>query len=628
MERTIRKNGLVNLVVLLLVSVATLAVVRYANLLAGQVGAYFLGLGVLVCAVSWFQMRLEEQERLEKLEFDEVTRTAASANLFQTTETETFPARRSREQFERFFVPAFTVVVLLLEAAGAWWWWRWVARQQIIEIKQPLVAMALLGILALILFLLGKYSAGIARLENHRLLRPGASHLLLGAYLLALVITGIAAVQAGFFRVDLYLAYVFCALLGLFALESLISLLLEIYRPRIKGKVGPPLYESRLVGLLSHPEGLFAAAAHALDYQFGFKVSETWFFRLLQRAFLWLLLAQLGILFLSTSFVVIHAGEQALLERFGRPVQSREVLPPGPHLKFPWPIDKVYRYTNEAIQSFNIGFVHDEKDEKEKGKTVLWTVSHYKEEFHLLVASREPFESPATNAPSGKKSPPVNLLSVSIPVQYQISDLRSWAYEHKDAANLLEKIGTREVVRYLVSIDLHEMMSSGRFKAAEELRSRIQARADELKLGAKILFVGLQDIHPPVQVAGAYEAVVGARQKREAEILAAQAHRVETNALSNAEALHKNFEAQADRARREADALARADRFTNQISAFRASPAAYTLRAYLQTLARAGSGARKFILATTNTEDIILLNLEDKDVLDISNLRIPSPAAR
>jgi len=627
MERNIRKNGLVNLVVLLLVSVATLAVVRYAHLLAGQVAAFFLGLGVLVCAVSWFQMRLEEQERLEKLEFDEVTRAAASANLFQTTETETFPARRACEQFERFFVPAFTLVLFLLEAGGAWWWWRWVAKQQFLEIKQPLVAMALLGLLALILFLLGKYSAGIARLENHRLLRPGASHLLLGAYLLALVIAGIAAVQAGFFKVDLYLAWAFCALLGLLALESLVNLVLEIYRPRIKGKVGPPLYESRLVGLLSRPEGLFTAAAHALDYQFGFKVSETWFFRLLQRAFLWLLLAQVGLLFLSTSFVFIQAGEQVLLERFGQPVSGREVLGPGPHLKFPWPIDKAYRYTNEAIQSFNIGFVHDEKDEKEKGNAVLWTVSHYKEEFHLLVASRE-IESAATNAPSGRKSPPVNLLSVSIPVQYQISDLRSWAYQHQDAGNLLEKIGTREVVRYLVSIDLHEMMSSGRFKAAEELRSRIQARADELKLGAKILFVGLQDIHPPVQVAGAYEAVVGARQKREADILAAHAYRVQTNALSNAEALHRKFEAEADRARREADAVARAALFTNQMAAFKASPAVYTLRHYLQALARAGSGARKFILATTNTEDVILLNLEDKDLLDISNLRIPSPPVK
>ena len=43
------------------------------------------------------------------------------------------------------------------------------------------------------------------------------------------------------------------------------------------------LYESRLVGLLGQPESLFTTAAHALDYQFGFKVSDTWFFQFLQK---------------------------------------------------------------------------------------------------------------------------------------------------------------------------------------------------------------------------------------------------------------------------------------------------------------------------------------------------------
>ncbi len=67
------------------------------------------------------------------------------------------------------------------------------------------------------------------------------------------------------------------------AVEMLLTLLLEIYRPRLKGKIARPLYDSRVVGLLAQPESLFTTAAQALDYQFGFKVSETWFFQLLQK---------------------------------------------------------------------------------------------------------------------------------------------------------------------------------------------------------------------------------------------------------------------------------------------------------------------------------------------------------
>src|SRR6202162_1206257 len=117
-----------------------------------------------------------------------------------------------------------------------------------------------------------------------------------------------------------------------------------MYRPRVKGKIERPLYESRLVGLLGQPEGLITTAAQALDYQFGFKVSETWFYRFFRRALGVLVLLQLGALLLSTCVVFIEAGEQGLLERFGRPVTDRTLLEPGAHLKCPWPIDKVYRF--------------------------------------------------------------------------------------------------------------------------------------------------------------------------------------------------------------------------------------------------------------------------------------------
>lgn len=617
MDRNIQKQGLINLFILLTAGVAGFAVSDYAHALAGQVAIVFIGLGFLVAAVSWFQMRLEERERLEKLEFDEITKGGAGTTIFDRTEVETFPARRSREQFEKFFLPGFTVLLFLLQAGGAWWVWRRLPKPPVLPLHQPVVAMGLLGLLALVLFLIGKYSAGIARLENQRLLRPGASYLLLGAYLFALAVGAIVAIEAGFTEVvDLYLARGLCALLAVLALETIFSLILEIYRPRVKGKVGLVLYESRLVGLLSHPEGLFTTAAHALDYQFGFKVSETWFYRFLQKALLGLVLAQIGILLFSTSFVFIEAGEEGLLERFGRPIPGREVIGPGFHFKLPWPIDKVHRFRTQEIQTFHVGLAHDEKQEQEK--TVLWTISHFKEEFHLLVASRE--QSETTNNVAGKKSPPVNLLSVSIPVQYQINDLRAWAYNYKDASNLLERIATREVVRYLVNVDLNEVMSTRRFEAAEELRRRIQARVDEPpKLGVKIIFLNLSDLHPPVQVAAAYEEVMGARQKREADILNAEAHGVQTNALSSAAAVTKVRQAEAAGHRLKVTADARTALFTNQFQAYRASPGVYQQRAYLQTLVGAGSGARKVILATTNTQDVILLNLEDKiapDLLD------------
>lgn len=627
MERNLQKNGLINLVTLLIIGVAGFAVARFANSLAGLVSTVFIGVGFLVAAVSWFQMRLEESERLEKLELDELAKGHASTALFEAKDAEVFPAQRSREQFERFFVPIFTIILCLGEGVAAFFLWRWLAQPDInIGLKQPMVPMFVFGIVFFLsLFLLGRFSATMARLENNRLLRPGAGYMLLNAYLCLAVAGGIVAVQIGAKPGDIYVARGLCVLLGLTAVESLIALLLEIYRPRVKGKIERPLYESRLVGLLGQPEGLVTTAAQALDYQFGFKVSETWFYRLfVERALAVLVCLQIAVLVLSTSVVFIDAGEQGLLERCGRPVEGRTLLQAGPHFKFPWPIDQVYRFRTQQIQSFEIGTTPEPG--KEEGNIVLWTVAHSKED-NFLVANREPVaEVTNTNAPGGssnRRTPPVSLVTGTIPVQYQITDLASWAYKNEEASALLEDIATREVVHFLVGADMNEVMSYGRLEAAERLRQSIQKAADNQSLGAKIVSVGLQDLHPPVKVAPDYEKVIGAIHSKAAKILAARAEEIKTNALSEAQATNLVNTASAQSTRTEISRLAEAALFTNQIPAYKSAPSVYVQRAYLRALVNSTANARKYVLLTTNTHDVLQFDLQEKIRADIMGIGVP-----
>src|SRR5262245_4502077 len=124
MERNIRNIGLLNCFVLLLAGGVAYILGRYSNSVAGQVSAVLFGIGFLASLISFFQMGLEDKERLEKLDYDEIARDKNAASLF-STEADTFPARRSREQFERYFLPSFTVILFLLEAAAAVMLWRW-----------------------------------------------------------------------------------------------------------------------------------------------------------------------------------------------------------------------------------------------------------------------------------------------------------------------------------------------------------------------------------------------------------------------------------------------------------------------------------------------------------------------
>ena len=620
MERNIQKNGLVNLAVAVLIFLAGFGVTVFAGSLAGQAAAVFLGLGVLVAFISWFQMRLEENERLEKLELDELAR-SRGASLFETKDGGSFPAQNARLQFEKYFVPGFAVLVLVLEAGGAWLLWNWSGKSTGgLKDGSATVALSLFAIFALLLFLIGRFSVTIARLENHRLLRPGASFLLAGAYVCALTALGLAGVEAKFPKADFWVARGLCVLLGLMAVENLLTLLLEIYRPRVKGKIARPLYESRVIGIFAQPESLFTAAAQTLDYQFGFKVSETWFFKAVQKNLAALLLVQFAALILSTTVVFIDVGEQAVLEHFGKPMAT---LGPGAHFKLPWPADKIYRFRTEQIQSFAVGYTPDAQSEA--ANTVLWTIPHAKEE-NFLVANRALVTSATTSAGTNDtaRAQAVGFITVSIPVQFQITNVMDWVYKNSEPDALLKDLATREVIHYLAGVDLNEVLSQGRLQAADALRDRIQNSANARSLGAKIIFVGLQDIHPPTanEVAATYEKVVGAEQTKLAKILDAEAAAIRTNALADAQAFTVTNVADANRIRQVTSAFARAALFTNQIPAFAAAPSVYPQRLYLKSFAAATRNARKYVLLVTNTQDVIIFDLEDKIRDDLLNLSI------
>ncbi len=624
MERNLSKNGLINAVALLAGGLGLQVLSLYEKSLTAQVSAGFFLVGFLVSLVSWFQMRLALREDAERLEVESLSNSRGDSALFSESAAETFPARRAREQFDRWLVPAFTVLLGALQVAGAWLFYRELSENaDPLSAPDPTLALAGFAGIGLVLFLLGKYAVRLAQLEDSRLLRPGASAVLLGSLLAAVAAIVAVSDWLGFPKYDRYVAWILVGLFALVAVETLFALIFEIYRPRVKGKAGRLVYESRITGLLGQSGGLFSTAAQALDYQFGFKVSDTWFYKFLESRLAWLLLVWLGILAVSSCFVVIDPGQQGLLERFGRPVDGG-VLDSGLHAKLPWPIDSVARYDTRSLQSFNVGFVPDPSKETER--TLLWTRPHYKEEFNLLVASREQ-QAAAT---PGDQTVPVNLLTVSIPVQYLIKDVRAWAYNHLNANELIERIANREVVRYMASVDLDKIMSYGRLEASRDLQALIQKKADEAKLGVEIVLVGLQDIHPPlgtkqVQVAAAYEEVIGAIANKEAKVLAAEAYRAETLPKAAADAARVLNEARASALRRSVLAAGHAAQFTNQLAAYTAAPTVFRARTYLDTFAKAVGPARKLVIGPTNTSDVIIFNLEDSIARGMINNQITDP---
>jgi hypothetical protein len=104
----------------------------------------------------------------------------------------------------------------------------------------------------------------------------------------------------------------------------------------------------------------------------------------------------------------------------------------------------------------------------------------------------------------------------------------------------------------------------------------------------------------------------------------AAAAAISTNLMARAMAFTTNRVAEATRLQLETSAFARAALFTNQIPAFEAAPSVYEQRTYFQTFADATANARKYILLVTNTQDVLIFDLEDKIREDLLNLNVPS----
>ena len=494
----------------------------------------------LSVALIWFVLSIQFHQRSlaerEKLDMSVLSRDEKASTIFQAKSeraTLFFVAQRRLEIIEKWFLPIFSALIALYQVIIGLFLLNALRSGVESELKQPLLCAIFMMAMAFASFLLSRYATGMSAQMQWKPLRAGGSSML-GAALLSFALAVILALVHlfGFEFLLEIMSAVILALLIILGTETALNLVLDIYRPRLKGQYNKSAFDSRLLGVINEPGGILRSAADAIDYQFGFKVSQTWFYKLLEQAIVPLVLFGVVTLYLLSCVVVIAPDEEAIVERFGNPVSDTNdvrLIGPGLTLKWPWPIEIAYKYPTKRILEIGIGYVvEDDPQAREEPKPKLWGTKHYKEEYHLLVASEQ------SSTASGAGTVPVSLVIAAVPVQYRIKDLYSYIYNHNEPEEVLESICYRELTKFASSAkievedesdDEQSLLGAGRADAAQTLTDRIQAAADEIGLGVEIVFLGLQGVHPPIEVAADYQKVIGAVQQKQKLILDAQARR-------------------------------------------------------------------------------------------------------
>lgn len=620
----------------------------------------------LVLAIQFHQRSLAEQE---KLDMSQLAREKSSATIFQKGETAAVlaAAQRRLEVLEKWFVPIFAGMIAVYEIAMGVYLFKSIPTDPNLTTQQPLVCAIVATAIAFTGFLMSRYATGMSAEHKWKPLRAGGSFFLGLAVLCFLLAIALALVHFQIPVVVRIINYAAPVLLFVLGIETALNLVFDIYRPRLKDQYSRAAFDSRLLGTINEPGGIFRSVAAAMDYQFGFQVSQTWFYKLLEKAIVPLILFSAATLYLASSLVVVGPNEEGIVERFGRPTtpdgQVRHIGP-GLHLKLPWPMDIAYLQPTGQVLELHIGYEPkiDANGVMIPETKLLWGQTHYEKEHDLLVAaSYTPADT--TEGPSAG-AVPVSLVKVNMPVQYRIKDLRAYVYGHSDPGKLLEDICYRELARLAGSSNVdvegggdQNLLGGGRAKAKEILTQRIQRAADDEGLGVEVVFVGLQGIHPPAEVAPDYQAVVGAVQAKQALVLMAEALRnrsLTTLAGSVARAsrlaeladryqaaqrkgdpnevkrLGEQFdkamlkessgdifrilsEAQSYRFRRVTLAEATGKQFAGQLQAYRAAPEIYKCEQRAVALEEAMKNIRKYVVAgDPNDREVIIMQLEDK----------------
>ncbi|HRQ72483.1 MAG TPA: SPFH domain-containing protein [Phycisphaerales bacterium] len=656
------------LAIQVVLAVAMLLYGIYGRDHAALTGAYFILIGL----PAWLTLIiLFDQHRRERLEAQEADSFAAveSSSVFDAGSAELRVAAKRLNAIYRFVLPV--VSLLIAGALFGTGYWRLQSGRGLIQpgsledAALPGWAIAVGLCVAFIGFVFARFVSGMAKQPIWANLRGGAT------YSVGAALVGLAVVLAHFIdvagsdAVRRVLPAVVPVVMIALGVEVVLNFLLAMYRPRKKGEHPRPAFDSQILAFLAAPDRLARSVGEALDYQFGFEVRGTWFYRLITRA--WVLLALLGVcvVWLLSSLAVVQPHQRGMMLRFGRVVH--EDLGPGLHFKAPWPIDRlvvpeqmeldsagrsrVVARTATGVRVLNLG-----TPPAEGTGPILWTTEHAKDEIFFVC------QPSGIDRPGQERARDLALIAIEVPLHYAVSNPRLYDELGPPAMrdDILRAVGQRAVTRFVSSVSIDDAVGMNRARLSERLRVEIQAAFDALNpdpagrprgAGVDILQVGVAGVHPPREVAPKFEQVVIAQQNRAAKIESARADEAQTlsrvagsveaarrialaieasdgasqqaqpeltleaeRLIEDAagEAARILAQARAERWRTHMAAKSQAAEYAGRVAAYRASPMVYRAGLYYAALLEAMKDARLYVTPEHLDNIHVRVELQDR----------------
>jgi membrane protease subunit HflK len=203
-----------------------------------------------------------------------------------------------------------------------------------------------------------------------------------------------------------------------------------------------------------------------------------------------------------------------------------------------------------------------------------------------------------------------NIVDISLVVQYQVSDPKSYLLEVSRPEDSLHH-ATESALRHVVGgMKMDAVVTEQRQIVANDVKLLLQETLNRFKTGILISEVSMQEANPPQEVKAAFDDVNKAKEDEERLKNEAEAYANSIVPVARGAAKRQFEEAEGYRQSVIARAEGEAERFTKLLTEYRRAPEVTRKRMYLETMEEVMSRTSKVMVDVEGGNNLLYLPLD------------------